>query len=97
MDDELQEPLKPDQAKILIREILLTREFTVSKHCIEEMEADNLTILDCQDALRAGTVRPPDFEKGTWRYRVETNRIMVVIAFRSRTEFVLVTAWRKKS
>jgi len=97
MDDEAREPLKPDQAKMLIRDILLARDITFSRHAIEEMKADNLTLLDCQNVLRAGVVRPPDFENGTWRYRVETNRMAVVIAFRSRAEFIIVTAWRKKS
>ncbi len=46
--------------------------------------------------LRAGTVDPAEFEKGCWRYRVRTQRIVVVIAFRSVTEIRVVTAWREK-
>lgn len=46
--------------------------------------------------LRGGIVQPPEYEKGTWRYRVETGRMAVVIAFRSRSELVVITAWRKK-
>lgn len=49
-----------------------------------------------ENILRAGVVQPPDFEKGTWRYRVQTNRMAVVVAFRSSQELVVVTAWREK-
>ena len=95
MVDELAGPLKPDQVKILIREIMLTGDFMYSRHAEEEMAADSLTTVDCQNILRSGVVRPPDFEKGSWRYRVETTRMAVVIALRSSKRFVVVTAWRK--
>ena len=61
------------------------------------MVADDLTTVDCENILRAGVIRPPEFERGTWRYRVETNRMAIVITFRSRREFIMVTAWRKKA
>ncbi len=50
---------------------------------------------DCVNVLRAGVAEPPEFEKGSWRYRVNTNRICVVVAFRSETYLVVVTTWRK--
>ena len=96
MSDELKEPLKPDDAKQLIRAILQTGCFTYTRHAKEEMLADEMTTVDCENILRAGVVRPPDFEKGSWRYRVETSRMAVVIAFRSSDELVIVTAWREK-
>lgn len=40
MADELIEPLKPDGAKPLIRQILGTGRFTYSRHAKEEMLAD---------------------------------------------------------
>ena len=97
MDDELIEPLKPDGAKQLIRRILKSGRFTYARHAKEEMLADDLTTVDCENILRGGVVRPPDFEKGSWRYRVETRRMAVVITFRSSEELVVVTAWREKS
>lgn len=97
MADELIEPLKPDDAKQLIRRILSTGLFTYSRHAREEMLSDDLTTVDCENILRGGVVRPPDFEKGSWRYRVETNRMAVVVTFRSSDELVVVTAWRVKS
>jgi hypothetical protein len=45
----------------------------------------------------AGAVtEPADLVKGTWRYRIHTNRLSVVVAFRSEQEVVIVTAWRNK-
>lgn len=96
MDDEFSEPLRPDDAKQLIRSILQSGRFTYSKHAKEEMLEDDMTTVDCENVLRAGVVQPPDFEKASWRYRVETSRMAVVVAFRSSTELVVVTAWRVK-
>jgi hypothetical protein len=90
----MDEPLGPYAAKQLIRQILQTGRFTYSKHSRDEMLADDLTTLDCENVLRGGVVRPAEFERGTWRYRVETSRITVVVAFRSANEVVIVTAWR---
>ena len=97
MTDELKEPLGLEDAKRLIRRILQSGRFTYSKHAKEEMLADDLTTVDCENILRGGVVRPPDFGKASWRYRVETNRMAVVIAFRSSDELVVITAWREKS
>lgn len=96
MTRDLNEPLEPDRARQLIRSILQTGRFSYSKHCVAEMERDDMTTVDCENILRAGVVGPPDFEKGSWRYRVQTNRMAVVVAFRSPQELVVVTAWREK-
>lgn len=96
MDDELEESADPARAKSLIRGILEKGVFTYSRHALEEMQKDALTTVDCVNVLRAGVVRPPELDKGSWRYLVETARMAVVIAFRSRTELVVVTAWRKR-
>ena len=96
MTGDLKTPLKPDGAKQLIRSILQTGRFSYSRHCVMEMEKDDMTTVDCENILRAGVVQPPDFEKGTWRYRVQTNRMAVVVAFRSSQELAVVTAWREK-
>lgn len=93
-DDALGEPLDPQTAQRLIREILSGGVFTFSKHCEVEMAADNLKTPDCVNVLRAGVVEQPEFDRGTWRYRVRTPRIVVVAAFRSSKELVVVTAWR---
>lgn len=90
----MDEPLAPEAAKRLILDILRAGRFTYSKHAKEELLADDLTTVDCENVLRGGVARPAEFEHGTWRYRVETRRITVVLAFRSAQEMVVVTAWR---
>ena len=90
----MDEPLAPEAAKWLIREILKSGRFTYSKHAKDEMLDNDLTTVDCENVLRGGVVRPGEREHGTWRYRVETNKITVVIALRSERELVVVTAWR---
>ena len=39
-------------------------------------------------------VEPSEFERGSWRHRVKTNRICVVVVLLSETEAVVVTTWR---
>ena len=83
-------------ARRLVREILRAGRFTYSRNAREELFADDLTTIDCENVLRGGVVGSGEFERGTWRYRVETSRITVVVAFRSERELVVVTAWRSK-
>lgn len=61
------------------------------------MLADDLTTVDCENILHGGVVRPAEFGKPSWRYRVETQRMAIVVAFRSSEELVVITAWRVKS
>lgn len=90
----MDEPLAPEAAKRLIRDILQSGRFIYSNHAKDEMVDDELTTVDCENVLRGGVVRPGEYENGTWRYRVETSKITVVVAFRSAQELVVVTAWR---
>jgi hypothetical protein len=90
----LDEPLKPAAAKRLIRGIIQAGTVSLSKHAQEEMTKDDLNLVDCVNILRGGVVAPGELERGSWRYRVSTPRICVVVAFRSDVELVIVTAWR---
>ena len=92
----MNEPLAPEAAKWVIREILRAGRLTYSSHAKQELLADELTTLDVVNVLRGGVVRPGEFEHGSWRYRVETQRLAVVIAFRSALHLVVVTAWRRR-
>jgi len=94
MADVMDEPLATEAVKRLIRDVLKGGRFIYSKHAKDEMLADDLTTVDCENVLRGGVVRPGEYEHGTWRYRVETSKITVVVAFRSERELVVVTAWR---
>lgn len=90
----LVEPLSPVDAKRLIGAILDEGSIAFSKHALKELEKDDLTPVDTANILRGGIVEPGELENGSWRYRVRTTRMCVVVAFRSETELRIVTAWR---
>ena len=93
--------LPQNQARKLVAVILATGTVTVSRHAVDEMVADRLGRIaqtDVNNVLRLGRiVEPGELEKGTWRYRLHSNRFCVVVAFRSGDELVVVSVWRKKS
>lgn len=93
----MKEPLPPATVKRLLVALLAAGILSFTKHAYEEMAKDNLTEPDVRNTLRGGMVRPGELVNGTWRYRVETNRMAVVATFRSATHAVVVTAWRFKT
>jgi Domain of unknown function (DUF4258) len=85
------------EARKLLSRILLNGAVVFSRHARQEMEADDLNEPDVVNILRAGMISdPPDLERGTWRFRVETDRMCAVVGFVARSEVVVVTVWRKK-
>jgi len=105
-------PLKAPDAKKLIRRLLDEGTFVppgAGSHARREMEKDSLTDLDAVNVLRGGIVREGEWENGSWRYRVETPRMVFVVAFDPEVdlplrddepvddlELVVVTGWRSK-
>ena len=81
-------------ARTLLREILASRILTYSGHAKNEMAKDGLTTQDVMNVLRAGIVEPSEFERGSWRHRVKTNTMCVVMVLVSERETAIVTAWR---
>jgi uncharacterized protein DUF4258 len=92
----LAEPLDPAVVRRLLRAILPAGDLVFSRHALDEMRKDDLTAPDVVNVLRGGAVQPGEFENGSWRYRVMTQRIAAVVAFRTETRAVVVTAWRIK-
>lgn len=90
------EPLDNAKAKKLITSILQGGTVSFTGHAQQEMANDDLNEQDCLNVLRGGWVEFSELVSGTWRYRVCTREMYVVIAFRSETELVVVTAWRLK-
>lgn len=88
------DPLSPSEAKRLIIEILRTGTVSFSNHARQEMAKDDLTAVEVVNVLRSGVVETPEWEHGSWRYRVRSGRITVVIVLRSALALVVVTAWR---
>jgi len=92
----MNEPLSNVDAKRLIRDILTNGTFGFTGHAKAELAKDSLTTVDAVNVLRGGAVEFSELVDGTWRYRVRTNKITVVVAFRSDDHLVVVTAWRNK-
>lgn len=60
------------------------------------MASDRLIIGDIVNVLRGGVVEPAELTNGSWRYRVRTAKIFVVVCFVSADSMCVVTAWRMK-
>lgn len=91
----LQHPLRNEDAKRRIAEILKTGRIGFSNHALEELAKDGLSTVDVTNVLRGGIVEFSEEVKRTWRYRVRTSRMTVVAAFQSDEALTVVTAWRK--
>lgn len=96
-EEPLEEPMDHPTVKKMIRAILENGKMTYSPHAKREMTADNLKAEDCINVLRGGHCEFEELEKGTWRYRITTPRICVLVAFRSRSELRIVSTWRIKT
>jgi Domain of unknown function (DUF4258) len=81
-------------ARKLLRDILTSGILRFSGHAKAEMAKDQLTSQDALNVLRAGVIEPSEFVNGSWRHRVKTNRICVVVTLPSETEAIVITAWR---
>ena len=71
-------------ARKLIRRLLEEGSFVppgAGSHARKEMDKDGLSDVDAVNVLRGGTVREPEWENGSWRYRVETPRMVFVVTF----------------
>lgn len=86
----------------MLRRLLEEGETTWTTHAKKELEKDHLTMVDAVNVMRGGTVEEAELENGSWRYRVRTQHITVVVAFEGdedtdmATEIVVVTAWRNR-
>ena len=89
------EPLEAAEAKKRIRHILSgAGSVTPSQHALHQLRARDMTMVDVVNVLRGGHVESTEEIDGTWRYRVCTPRMVVIVAFRSETELRIVTGWR---
>jgi hypothetical protein len=93
----MKEPFNRNEAKKLIQAICREGIIVSSRHAQEELAKDDLTTVDVMNVLRAGRIlEEPEQINGTWRYRVHTDQMAVVVAFMSESKLKIVTAWRKK-
>jgi len=86
--------LTPARAKLLIRRIRESGSIALSGEARKRMQERGVSAIEIDHALRAGIVDPGEYANGSWRYRVSSHRICVVIAFDSAVELIVVTTWR---
>ncbi len=89
--DEL---IEREQVRKLIREILRSGEVIFTPHAEEQLEERDLDRADCLSVLRGGWCEFEEFINGTWRYRIVTQKMCVVIAFDSEEALAIITVWR---
>lgn len=92
----IDEPLCEADVRRFLRGALDGGELRFSGHAYEEMENDGLVEQDVRNCLWAGQFDGRDFVGDSWRYRMRTALIVAVVAFRCKTEVVVVTAWRDR-
>jgi hypothetical protein len=93
------EPLDCVAARRMIRKILSSEEGQIvfSHHALKEsMPDEGITEDEVVSCLYRGFCGPNiTFERGTWRYPIETPGLAVVVAFDSEILAIVVTAWRR--
>jgi len=70
-----------------------------SRHSLEEIEKDDLTTSDVLNVLKSSdsAIDNGEIHNGSWRYRVSTRFIVIVISYFETGEgIVIVTAWDKR-
>lgn len=94
---DLESKLEKGQARKILSELLNFKPNYIffTNHSREKMKERNLKSGDILNVLKAGIiVKVPEFEKGSWRYTVQTTKITVVFAFRTPNQVIVVTSWR---
>lgn len=92
----MNEPVDARILRQILQAALSSGEVRFSRHGLDEMGKDGLVERDCLNVLRGGVWDGCDFERGSWRYRVRTPKIVVVVGLRAADAVVVVTAWRER-
>jgi hypothetical protein len=86
-----------NEARKLLSEVLKSGTISFTGHCEEALLDDDMDTGDARTVLAEGQIlAEPELEHDEWRYRVETKKMCVVVAFVSETSGRCVTAWRKQ-
>lgn len=91
-----------NQARKLVSQIVKSQAspLVFSKHALIELENDDLTTADALNVLKspdAKILNDGELSNGTYRYRIETAYILVVIAFsEDGKKIIIVTIWDKR-
>lgn len=93
----MEQPFKKQYARQLLNNIVREGQGSIlysRPHALEQMSKRGLIPIDCENVLRCGHVEEPELENGSWRHRVKTSKIIVVVTFLSEETVMIVTAWR---
>jgi len=94
---DLRSRMGNNRVRKVLTEILKSRpnNIVITSHCKKELKNDDLIVNDLINVLHKGMIyQDPEFEHGSWRYRVETNKITVIITFEKPQKIICVTTWR---
>ena len=95
----MNEPLSPADARKLARGLLEDGRVAYSHHAKARMAERFIDVLDVANVIRGGRYQPAEWEHGSWRYRVLTPRMGVVLSFEAADgELVIVVTafWRNR-
>lgn len=95
---DIESRLDKTQARKLLSEFFNTDPNLVSysSHALQRMRERDLMAGDVINVIRSGEIiDEPEFEKNSWRYKVETTRIAVIVAFNNPNHIIVVSTWRK--
>ena len=84
-----------------MRELVLSKNYVMTVHAVEEMHEDELTILDVESTLLTGAIveRQKDSETGDWKYLVrgpaidDSAVVTVVYRFGRTGKLVIITIY----
>ena len=98
MIDENDEPFNQRRAMGIVRKIYAQGLVLYDPHLLERMKERNILEKDVTNVLTRGWIyEAAEYENGSYRYRVETNRYWVRIAFDPPATMVVITAVEKKT
>ena len=87
------------EAKKLAQQIVQDGNFSFTSHCEKELAEDGMGTVDAVNIIAGGKIiREPEFSDKfqAWRYRIETQRMGVVIEIHSKTSLRVITGWRNR-
>ena len=94
------EPLTPDQTKFghppVPRCLGPGGRVIFTAHARAELQNDQMSEQDALNVLRGGVAGFDSYRDDSYRYRVNTDRFCVVVAFDSETCTVVITAWKSE-
>ena len=83
-----------------MRELVRTNSYVVTAHCLDEMEADGLSVFDLEHCLLVGEIieRQKDRETGEWKYRIlggtlNGQRMVVVAKIGPAGKLIIITVY----